>query len=102
MFFIGGFSNKHDKYGRDKTSRTSSQNRENTPTHARHQIESIYGITVRPGCKRTLSVGKSPAHDAPDARLKEVRHLGLAEAVLVPVAPDVTDVVDDAAVTRDE
>ena len=69
---------------------------------------SEYG-PIRPGCKVAksselclCSVGKSPAHDAPNARLKEVRHLGLAEAVLVPVAPDVTDVVDDAAVTRDE
>ena len=42
---------------------------------------------------------RSPAHDAPDPRLEEVRHLGLPEAVLVPVAPHVADVVGDAAST---
>ena len=46
-----------------------------------------------------LPVRHSPAHDAPDPRLEEVSHLGLPEAVLVPVAPHVTDVVDDAAST---
>ena len=43
-----------------------------------------------------------PAHDAPEARLEEGRHLGLAEPVLVPVAPDVAYVVDDATVARHE
>ena len=49
-----------------------------------------------------LPVRHSPAHDAPDPRLEEVSHLGLPEAVLVPVAPHVTDVVDDAASTTVE
>ena len=70
--------------------------------NSKHEPNFAGVLKLTTGGTQQVYLERSPAHNEPEPWLEEVGHLGLPEAVLMPVAPHVALVVGDAAVARDE